>query len=148
MQQNRYNNKGRSFELNNPESLSDPSSLAYSHLGAVPAGQQLIFVAGQSGTEAGPEDFTAQCIVALNNVEKVMSAAGGELKDIVKWTIFIVDHNEIKHRIIIEEIQKRFGDLFTPACSLVPVPRLATPDALIEIEAIGAIDTIDRPYPI
>jgi len=139
MNSENLNNKGRAFTISNPESLSNPAPYAYSHLGVVPAGQKLIFVAGQGGSGAGTDDFREQCQSAITNVDKVMKAAGGGMKDIVKFTIYIVEHTEEKHKILIDELHKKFGDLYTPTCSLIPVPRLSYYKSLIEIEAIATL---------
>lgn len=139
MKKANLNNKGRAFTISNPDTLSDPATYAYSHLGAVPADQKLIFVAGQGGSGAGTDDFRAQCQSAITNVDKVMKAAGGAMKDIVKFTIYIVDHTEEKHKILIDQLHKKFGELYTPTCSLIPVPRLALNKSLIEIEAIATL---------
>ncbi|MBP2831099.1 RidA family protein [Aquimarina sp. U1-2] len=134
---NELNNNGRSFTISNPDGVHDPAPLAYSHLGIVPAGQKLVFIAGQGGGDA--KEFRLQCINAIEGVETIMKAAGGALKDIVKFTIYVVEHTEDKHNIIIEELHKRFKHLYTPTCSLVPVPRLAYQLSKIEIEAIAAM---------
>ena len=40
-----------------------------------------------------------------------------------------------KHQFLIQEMQKHWGELDFPACTLIPVPCLAIPGMLIEIEA-------------
>ena len=66
----------------------------YSHVAVVPAGTELVFVAGQVATDLDgsvPEDFTDQARIAWRNVERCLAAAGCTLDDLVKVTMYIRD---------------------------------------------------------
>jgi enamine deaminase RidA (YjgF/YER057c/UK114 family) len=54
--------------------------------------------------------------------------------------VLVVDHNEEKLHIFGEEQDRALGaDTVKPACTLIPVPRLALDGMLFEIEAVAAL---------
>lgn len=125
----------------NPAGLHDPTSFAYSHLAQFPADWRIIMPAGQgpgSPTEPFADSFRAQFQEAWENVRIVLAAAGATLSDIAKATIYIVDHDAEKLAVFQEEMTKLFGDRF-PAGTLVPVPALAVPGVLIEVDPIAVV---------
>jgi len=78
----------------------------------------------------GLEDQIRQ---VLNNLSAVLEAAGSNLKEIIKLTVFMVDLNDF---LILNKV---FNEYFTenpPARSAVQVSRLPK-DVLVEIEAIA-----------
>ncbi len=128
--------------LHNPPGLYDSSVFGYSHLGEVPAGRRLVFIAGQGGeNEQGVHepDFQAQVARALHNLKVAVEAAGGTVQDIVRLTVYIVDHTEAKLPVYGAELVKVFGDGPKPTATLIPVPRLALDSMLFEIDAIAAV---------
>ena len=129
----------KKFTISNPDGMYDPSPYAFSHLGIVPPGNHLIFVAGQGGLGAGKIDFESQCQHSIECVDKVMNAAGGSILDVVKFTIWIVDFTKERHDILIRLLKERFKEKLTPTCSLIPLHRLAAEGSLIEIEAVGVL---------
>jgi len=133
--------KKRSFEISNPKGMYDPRSRAFSHLGLVPPGNQLVFVAGQGGSGAKNTNFESQCIHSLDSINRIMETAGGSILDVVKFTVWMVGYTEDRHQVLIRELHHRFGELLTPTCSLIPVQRLGLLTSLIEIEAIGVVPT-------
>ena len=58
-------------------------------------------------------------------------------KDIVKVTVFVTD---VRYREAYGEVRSEFFGPNPPASTLVQISNLAIPDALIEIEAIAAMD--------
>jgi 2-iminobutanoate/2-iminopropanoate deaminase len=122
-----------------PAGLPDPSGTrAYSH--GVRTGN-LLFLAGQTGHDAHAEPsvgrFEAQTRRAFARMQTILEAAGGSLDNLVTMTVFITDI--------------RFGDEFVrlraeilkrdfPASALIGVAHLANPDALIEIQAVAALE--------
>src|SRR5437660_9767030 len=75
----------------NPPNLARPSG--FSH-GIIVTGGQLLFLAGQTGSDAegritAPGDLVAQYEQVLHNLHTVVEAAGGKMQDIVKINIFI-----------------------------------------------------------
>lgn len=98
----------------------------------------LVFTSGQipidPATGAIPQSAEAQAVQALENVKAVLAAAGAELADVVKVTVFIRDMNDF---LKINEVYARFFAAPYPARSCVEVSRLPK-DVLVEIEAVAA----------
>ncbi len=129
----------RSFVLDNPDGLYDPSANAYSHIAVVPANTRLVFIAGQvGGTPKG--DFATQVRQMFVNLRTAIEAAGGDMGAIAKLTVLIVDHSKDKHRVLIAEVEKAFGAGLKPTCTIIPVPLMAFDNQLVEIEAVGVLN--------
>jgi 2-iminobutanoate/2-iminopropanoate deaminase len=107
---------------------------------AVRAGD-LLFVSGVvavdgDGHLVGGDDVVAQTRQVLDNMQRVLTAAGCSFGDVVKVTIFLTDADD---RPKINPLrQEVFGDA-RPASTLVEVSRLAVPGAKVEIEAVALI---------
>lgn len=79
-------------------------------------------------------DIKAQTTQVLKNLKAVLKAAGFEMTDVVKTTIFIKDMNKFAD---VNEVYKTFFEEGNyPARSTVEVARLPK-DVLVEIEAIA-----------
>jgi 2-iminobutanoate/2-iminopropanoate deaminase len=108
----------------------------YSH--AAKAGD-LIFVAGQvandiNGNLVGKGDIEAQAVQVFDNLKAVLASAGATLNDVVKLTTYTTS---VAYRAKIAEVRARyFGGYFPPNTFLV-VASLATPEYLLEIEAVA-----------
>ncbi|WP_064747655.1 RidA family protein [Lysobacter firmicutimachus] len=127
--------------LRNPAGLYDPAPNGYSHLAEVAAPARWLFVAGQGGETADgalDPDFRAQVRQALRNLLTALDAAGAQAEDVAKLTVLVVDHDEARLHVFGAELAAAFGD-HRPACTLIPVPRLALDGMLFEIEALAAI---------
>ena len=97
----------------------------------------LVYTSGQMGVDGAGnlgKDVTEQTKLAIENVEKLLKAAGCELSDIVKTLVFIKDMNDFA------AVNAVYADMIKaevmPARSCVEVARLPK-DALVEIEAIA-----------
>lgn len=66
-------------------------------------------------------------------------AAGGALESIAKLTVLIVDHTQERLDVFGEELGRLLGDNPKPACTLIPVPRLALDGMLFEVEALAVV---------
>jgi 2-iminobutanoate/2-iminopropanoate deaminase len=122
-----------------PGGLPDPGATrAYSH--GVRAGN-LLFLAGQTGTDAevpaGTGRFEAQTRRVFARMQTILEAAGGSLDSLVTMTVFITDirYGDEFVRLRGEILRRDF-----PASALIGVSHLANPDALLEIQAIAALD--------
>ncbi|MBI4279359.1 MAG: RidA family protein [Armatimonadetes bacterium] len=107
----------------------------YSH--AVKAGN-LLFIAGQvafdaDGNFVGKGDIEAQAVQVFENLKAVLASAGATLDDVVKMTTYTA-RREYRHAII--EVRARYYKDYFPTNTLV-VTELATPDFLLEIEAVA-----------
>lgn len=96
-----------------------------------------IHVAGTTATDAqgaivGKGDPYAQTVQAIKNIEAALAKAGAALEDVVRTRLFVT------HMADWEKIGRAHGEFFgeiRPACTLVEVNRLVSPDMLVEIEA-------------
>ena len=80
-----------------------------------------------------PNDIKAQTEQVLKNLKAVLEAAGSNLSNVIKTTIFIKNMDQF---IEINEMYGRFFAFEPPARSCVEVARLPK-DVLIEVEAIA-----------
>jgi enamine deaminase RidA (YjgF/YER057c/UK114 family) len=123
----------------NPEGMH--SNPAFSQAVVVEGARRIVFVGGQNGVSASGEvvgigDLEAQTEQAYTNLETVLAAAGATLQDIVKWTIYVAQGQDIMPGVGV--FQRRWGaSAPPPAISVVLVPGFARPDFLVEIEAIA-----------
>ncbi|WP_129841303.1 Rid family hydrolase [Streptomyces sp. RFCAC02] len=125
----------------NPDGLHDPVPFGYSHTAAVPAGSELVFVAGQYGS--GPDgavvsaDFAEQVTRTFRNIAVALAAHGLGLGHVVQLRTYVVDHGVTRLGPIAGAVRECWGDK-PPAQTLIGVAGLATPDVLFEVEAIAA----------
>ncbi len=127
-----------------------PAPRGYSNAIRVPAGQDLLFLAGQIGWDAtgklaGP-DLTRQFRQALANVVRLVEAAGGRPTDIVRLTMFCKDKRDyLGEQAPIGAAYREIMGRHFPCMSLVEVANLVETGALIEIEATAALPAaVDR----
>jgi enamine deaminase RidA (YjgF/YER057c/UK114 family) len=127
--------------FSNPKSLFDPTPYGFSHIAAVSANANLIFIAGQGGEENRDgtltPDFRQQTYQSLRNIEAALRSQGLTMSSVVKVTTLVVNHDASKLQILIEEFKKMWPDNKFPVNTLIPVPRLALDNMLIEIDAIA-----------
>ena len=132
--------QSNALTLTNPSGLYDPAPNGYSHVASVAAGARLVFIAGQGGETGDGKlapDFRLQVRQALRNLGIAVTAAGARLSDIAKLTVLIVDHSEERLHVFGEELTAALGAGPKPACTLIPVPRLALDGMLFEVEAVA-----------
>ncbi|EJE52394.1 putative translation initiation inhibitor, yjgF family [Acidovorax sp. CF316] len=101
----------------------------------------LVFVSGQAaigddGAIVGKGDFDAQAEQAFKNLDRVLRAAGSDLRHVAKVTIFLTS---MAHFPKIVELRHQWFSAPYPADTIVEVSGLYSPDAMIEIEAIATI---------
>jgi enamine deaminase RidA (YjgF/YER057c/UK114 family) len=135
-------NQSYYLEFSNPPSLFDPVPYGFSHLVKTPPGSRLVFVAGQGGEENKDgylaPDFRRQTSQALQNIQKALRAHGLDMRSVVKVTTLVVDYNNERLQILVEEFQRVWPENNFPVNTLIPVARLALDNMLIEIDAIAA----------
>lgn len=118
----------------NPPSVAPPIG-AYSHVARVPAGSELIVLAGQVGMMPDgtvPETVEEQYAQALRNVVALLASQGASPRDIVKVNSYVVKPMDLAQ--IRETRTKIIGDARPPS-TLVYVTDLAAPQYLVEVEA-------------
>ncbi|HLX06639.1 MAG TPA: RidA family protein [Thermoanaerobaculia bacterium] len=106
-----------------------------------------IHVAGTTAVDAegrvlAPGNAYAQTVAILGIVASALERAGARLSDVVRTRLFVTD---IEHDW--EAIGRAHGEVFRdvrPACTMVEVSRLISPDMRVEIEADAiTADTAD-----
>jgi enamine deaminase RidA (YjgF/YER057c/UK114 family) len=121
-----------------------PRPKGYANAIRVPAGRDLLFLAGQIGWGADGDlagsDFLPQFRQALANVVTLVRQAGGEVEDIVRLTIFCIDKADyLADPKAVGEVYRGAMGRHFPVMSLVQVAALVEPGALVEIEATAAL---------
>lgn len=135
-------NSNPAVQLLNPAGLYDPAPNGYSHVARLAPNVRLVYTAGQGGENAESQlspDFAEQVRQAFANVQIALAAADAQIQDVAKITVLIVDHSMERLQILGAEISRVWGELPAPACTLIPVPRLALDEMLFEVEAVAAV---------
>ena len=129
------------IERHNPEGLSKLRVSLYNHCVRVSGTGTTLYLAGQlardaEGRTVGVGDIRAQTEQVILNMQKILRAEGGDLRNLVKVTVFVTD---MRHFDAISEVRRRYfiGDL--PASTIVEVSKLAQPDLMIEIEGVAVL---------
>ena len=123
----------------NPEDMH--VNPAYSQAVMVEGNARTIYIGGQnavdaSGAVVGVGDLAAQTEQVLANVESILAAAGATLHDVIKWSVYIVQGNDLGPGYAV--FQQKWGtSAKPPAVTAMFVAGLAHPDFLVEIEAIA-----------
>lgn len=121
-----------------------PRPKGYSNGLHVPAGHELVFVAGQVGWDASErivsDDFVAQLEQALANVLAVLREGGAGPEHVVRMTVYVTDLEAYRSRLadVGAAWRRTMGHRY-PAMSLVKVAGLLEVGALVEVEATAAV---------
>jgi enamine deaminase RidA (YjgF/YER057c/UK114 family) len=124
-------------KIYNPDGVSPPVA-AYSHAAVVPGGTELLIIAGQVGVDADGnlgDGIAEQAERACRNIATILAAEGLKPADIVRLQVFLTDRAD--REAAGQARAKVFGDAKPPSTLLV-VAGLATPEFLIEVEAMAA----------
>jgi enamine deaminase RidA (YjgF/YER057c/UK114 family) len=121
------------------KSVHETKDRGYSHVAKV---GKTLYIAGQvardvPGKLVGKGDMEAQARQVYTNLKNILEEAGGGLRNIVKTTTILTHCGNIEgYRKIRNEF---FGD-FMPPNTLLIIESLASPDFMIEVEAIAVLD--------
>jgi enamine deaminase RidA (YjgF/YER057c/UK114 family) len=104
-------------------------------------GGHWVVVAGQvardaAGNVVGKGDLRAQIEQVGKNVHACLNAGGATVKDIVFTVSYVTEPTEFDKHADLRQIY--FGPP-SPKSATVPVPQLARPDLLVQVEAFAAI---------
>ena len=130
-----------------PVSLVRAAGLApdvpYAYAAATPPGARLVFTAGAcpldaAGEIVAPGDVAAQAQQAIDNLEAALRAAGAELRDVAKTTVYVASERREDLVTAWQVVRERFGDHDAPS-TLLGVAALGYQDQLVEIEAVASV---------
>lgn len=127
--------------INPNDTYNSLETRGYTQVVAVESAAKLIFVSGQlpldaNGAVVGAGDIEAQARAVFANIEKSLHSAGAEVRHVVKLTTYVTDI--LKHPPLVRKVRTAvFGSQTPPASTMVEVPRFASPDILIEIDALA-----------
>ena len=98
-----------------------------------------IYVSGQTaqdpeGNVVGKGDMKAQMRQVLENMKTVLETAGASMDDIVKVTVYTTDMSRLLET---HEIRAQYFPDPPPASTGLEVKALASPDLLVEVEAVA-----------
>jgi 2-iminobutanoate/2-iminopropanoate deaminase len=98
-----------------------------------------LFISGQVARSnvtaaADAADEYGQARIVFGKIRDLIEAAGGEIDDVVKMTIYVVN---IKNNKEVWRARKEFFSGDFPASTLVEVRSLASPEILLEIDAVA-----------
>lgn len=140
-----------SFHLVNPNTFPDPQW--YSHGISIDGSGRTIRTSGQVAQRSDgtwPSSSAEQIQQAVANLETVLKAAGAFPRDIVHLRFYVVDWNIAEANDLVTTIvallTDKYGATNKPLTTLVPVPKLAFPEAKFEIEAIASAGNASRPW--
>jgi 2-iminobutanoate/2-iminopropanoate deaminase len=111
------------------------------HSAGVIAAGRFLFTSGltardDAGNVVGAGDMGAQTRQVFDNLEAVLARAGADFSNTVKFTIYVTDIDAYRDALPAE----RPFMVGAPAATLVEVSRLASPELMVEVEAIVALD--------
>jgi reactive intermediate/imine deaminase len=106
------------------------------------SGGEWLFISGQLAYDGnmklvGKGDMGAQTRQVLKNIDKVLTAAGGSARDIVRVTVFVRDIS--RFREIHDARLEYFHPEHLPASTMVEISAFVHEDALIEIDALAMV---------
>lgn len=98
-----------------------------------------LFTSGQLGIDPStgeiPSDFEAQARLSFANVKAILQAAGGDLSNVMKVTIFLTDMANFP---VVNRVMEEFFQAPFPARSCFAVAALPK-GGLVEVEVIASI---------
>src|SRR6266545_2939027 len=111
----------------------------FSQAVSIEAKGKLVFISGMTarrpdGRIAGIGDIEAQTRQVCENIKSAVEAAGGKLDDICSVDVYL---RNIGDRV--NKVRREFFGSPPPASTLIEVPRLASPEFLIEISAVALV---------
>jgi enamine deaminase RidA (YjgF/YER057c/UK114 family) len=129
------------MKLVHPAELTDSAPYAYAAVS--PPGARLVFTAGAcpldaAGETVAPGDVAAQAEQVMQNLRIALRAAGADLDDVLKTTVYVASAERADLVTAWEVVTRHFGSHDAPS-TLLGVSTLGYPDQLVEVEAVAAV---------
>ena len=127
-----------------------PRPKGYSNGLRVPAGHDLVVVAGMVGWDASErivsDAFVEQFEQALRNVVAVLAEGGARPEHLVRLTVYVTSLAEYRDGLAgVGDAWRRVMGRVYPCMALVEVKGLLEPGARVEIEATAAVPGASGP---
>lgn len=129
-----------------PAGLSQPAGPVgqpgYSHVVKTSNTGSTVYIAGQvarnaQGELVGRGDIAAQITQVFENLKAALASVGGTLEDLVQIRIYLTDP---RFRDAWREVNGRYLVKNPPSSTLLIVAGLATPEFLVEVDAVAYVD--------
>ena len=123
----------------NPETMAKPRG--YSHAISITGNHKTIYIGGQNainenGVLIGKNSLKQQTEQVLRNIEKILKSSGGNIENVVKFNIHIVQGQNPQEGF--QAFQEKWGvKEKSPTITVLFVEGLGNPDWLVEIDAIA-----------
>ena len=126
----------------NPDTVFNTVQYGFSQA-VIVTGQRRMLLSGQVGVDArertvGP-GLREQTDAALDNIGRVLAAAGGTLAQVIMLRIYICETARKDQEVIAQALRDRFP-VDPPPSSWIIVSGLSLPEWLVEIEAEAVLD--------
>ena len=124
------------------EYSTGPAEEDRSHAQAVKVtGGTTVYLAGVAATtyadgKSLTGDFEGQTRATFERLRQNIERAGGTLDDIVTMTVFVTD---MQYGTLFTQLRKEYFTRGFPGSALVGVASLATPEMMVEIQAIAVV---------
>ena len=121
--------------------LTDDAPYAYAAVSS--PGARLVFTAGAcpldaAGQTVAPGDIAAQAEQVMQNLRIALRAAGADLDDVLKTTVYVASSDQPDLVIAWDVVKRHFGSHDAPS-TLLGVAVLGYRDQLVEVEAVAAV---------
>lgn len=110
--------------------------------GVMVKGGRLVVIAGQvpwdaDGKLVGPGDLAAQTRQVFENLENMLTAAGGTFADVVKLMIFLKNREDF---LVFKDIRAEYLNPPYPPTTLLVVKDLAREEWMLEVEVWAVVE--------
>jgi 2-iminobutanoate/2-iminopropanoate deaminase len=133
------------LERDNPGTVAQPIG-GYSQVTRVESGDTAwIYISGQmaldrDGSLVGPNDMGAQTEQVFENLRAILGANGANFSHVVKIQTFMTQLDDLAAS---REVRARYLASDPPTSTTVRVAGLVLDEALIEIDAVAVVSTMD-----
>lgn len=123
-------------------------AIPYAYAAVTPPGR-LVFTAGacpldRNGVVVSPGDVAAQAQRVMANLAVALGAAGAELTDVAKTTVYVASSSRADLVTAWHVVRDAFGDHDAPS-TLLGVAVLGYPGQLVEVEAVAVTGGLGGP---